>query len=82
MVQVLGRSRDRGGTLGRGIITKFRPEKIRLVNLKPGICFLVGAKTQTGQTALKMEVVLSNLDLKFSAQSDKHQSDDLGRRLA
>ncbi len=36
-----------------------------------------GAKTQTGQTALKKEVILSKLDFKFSAHSDKHQSDDL-----
>jgi hypothetical protein len=56
--------------------------KIRLFYLKPGICILAGKQTPTGQTALKKEVVLSKLDFKFSAHSDKHQSDDLGRRQA
>jgi hypothetical protein len=35
---------------------------LRLVNLKRNIVVLAGAKTQTGQTALKKDPVLSKLD--------------------
>ena len=42
-------------------------------NLKGAIVDLA-KKTPTGQTALKMEVVLSKLDFKFSAHFSKHKT--------
>ncbi len=53
-----------------GAFKNYALPQIRLIYLKPGIWCFSGAKTQTGQTAPKKEVVLSKLNLKFSAHSD------------
>jgi hypothetical protein len=49
-------------------------QKIRLIYLKGALRILAGAKTPTGQTASEKRGILSNLNLKFSALSDKHNT--------
>jgi hypothetical protein len=45
----------------------------RLINLNGAIVVLAEKKTPTGQTASEKEVILSKLNFKFSAHSDKHK---------